>query len=111
MQKGQYSIDEDGYIKLHSMKDSGGRKCDAKRLKIGGTSSRLTLSGKFDNNSSNFVSDITPKGKPFPLRIISLLLLEYDSHLRMEIVPEGHRDSWGGCCHDQDRCDEDTGLT
>ena len=58
MQKGQYSIDEDGYIKLHSMKDSGGRKCDAKRLKIGGTSSRLTLSGKFDNNSSNFVSDI-----------------------------------------------------
>lgn len=58
MQKGQYSIDEDGYIKLHSMKDSGGRKCDAKRLKIGGTSSRLTLSGRFDNNSSNFVSDI-----------------------------------------------------
>ena len=58
MQKGQYSIDEDGYIKLHSMKDSGGRKCDVKRLKIGGTSSRLTLSGKFDNNSSHFVSDL-----------------------------------------------------
>ena len=58
MQKGQYSIDEDGYIKLHSMKDSGGRKCDVKRLKISGTSSRITLSGKFDNNSSTFVSDL-----------------------------------------------------
>ena len=61
--------------------------------------------------NTNFVSDITPKGKPSPLRIISLLLLEYESHLRVEIVPEGHRDSWEAVGHDQDRCDEDTGLT
>lgn len=58
MQKGQYSIDDEGYIKLHSMKDLSGRKCDSKRLKIGGTSSKITLSGRFDNNSSHFVSDL-----------------------------------------------------
>jgi hypothetical protein len=58
MQKGQYSIDDADYIKLYSMKDLGGHKYDVKRLKIGGTASRITLSGKFDNNSSNFVSDI-----------------------------------------------------
>lgn len=58
MEKGQYSIDESGYIKLHSLKDSGGRKGVVKRLKIGGTASKLTLSGKYDSNSSHFVSDI-----------------------------------------------------
>lgn len=59
IEKGYYSIDEDDYIKLYSMKDSRGNKCDTKRLKVGGTSpNQIALSGTYDNISSRFVSNV-----------------------------------------------------
>ena len=57
-EKGSYSIDESDYIKLYAMKNAGGGKCDTKRWKIGGTASKIVLTGKYEKISSRFVSDI-----------------------------------------------------